>query len=420
MDNLVISRSNHDTVSLKFNIITQSTCPEDAGKESENLLYDTGTHTWYNTLEGFKNPNWRDQVRSHVNATTPLVASSTHVTGSQTFLEREEDRYCYYDISVPTGKTKSLIYGWFAPALFLGQLSDYDETVVNEAAARFYQQASDALTPVKGQVILAELKETVHLLRHPLNGIKRLLKEHSDRSIRAKKPLAGKVGIPQGARGAIRESWLETVFGWLPLARDVQDVVNYLVKRHDSLRQEYQDLRGKSFSETVTETWNPGNAPSAYYNQSYRIVTRVSFECRQVGQVRLAVGDGMSQTARELGLPPTQFIPTLWNIIPYSFVADYFTNIGKVLDAYSVPSSSIAWVSRTCRRMTTSASSGTPSPSWKGNCGQVVVTTKDVVRSAPPNLGLPSFDWDPKFGLKRTLNVVALLDGIVSRHSRPF
>ena len=42
-------------------------------------------------------------------------------------------------------------------------------------------------------------------------------------------------------------------------------------------------------------------------------------------------------------------IPTAWELIPYSFLVDYFTNIGDVLNSWSVRKGDIAWCNQTVR-----------------------------------------------------------------------
>jgi len=51
----------------------------------------------------------------------------------------------------------------------------------------------------------------------------------------------------------------------------------------------------------------------------------------------------MSAAVENFGLNVSNWVPTIWNLIPFSFVADYFSNIGDVVDALSFPSSDLAW-----------------------------------------------------------------------------
>jgi hypothetical protein len=43
------------------------------------------------------------------------------------------------------------------------------------------------------------------------------------------------------------------------------------------------------------------------------------------------------------GFDPLQIIPTAWELLPWSFLIDYFSNIGDVLETAVVSRSNIAW-----------------------------------------------------------------------------
>jgi hypothetical protein len=44
-----------------------------------------------------------------------------------------------------------------------------------------------------------------------------------------------------------------------------------------------------------------------------------------------------------LGFSWESFVPTVWELVPYSFILDYFTNIGDVLSAGLLVQSHLAW-----------------------------------------------------------------------------
>jgi hypothetical protein len=48
-----------------------------------------------------------------------------------------------------------------------------------------------------------------------------------------------------------------------------------------------------------------------------------------------------------LGFRWEDFIPTVWELIPYSFLVDYFTNIGDVLSAWSHQDFGQRWACKT-------------------------------------------------------------------------
>jgi hypothetical protein len=46
------------------------------------------------------------------------------------------------------------------------------------------------------------------------------------------------------------------------------------------------------------------------------------------------------------GVDIHSFVPTVWELIPYTFVLDYFANIGNILQSYSYPRSFVTWVTK--------------------------------------------------------------------------
>jgi hypothetical protein len=54
--------------------------------------------------------------------------------------------------------------------------------------------------------------------------------------------------------------------------------------------------------------------------------------------------DFQSWDHKDLGFTLSEFVPTVWELIPYSFLVDYFTNFGEVVSAVSYPRSNFRWI----------------------------------------------------------------------------
>jgi hypothetical protein len=57
-----------------------------------------------------------------------------------------------------------------------------------------------------------------------------------------------------------------------------------------------------------------------------------------------------SPNTHSYGFSPWEFVPTVWELIPYSFLVDYFTNIGGILSSWSYRFLVNGWTARTIRR----------------------------------------------------------------------
>jgi hypothetical protein len=294
-----------------------------------------------------------------------------------------------------------------------------DQTLKDLALARFYQEAQDKLSPVKGGTILGELHETLGLLRRPLKGIRDLLQRHRERTIKALKRGRGRYPIltPHEVANALRESWLETALGWRPFDRDLSDVIIYLQTQRNRLSQDFIDIYGyaKSKKTNLLSTVAAGNVPSSYFGMVVNRRDVTETKVKIAGQVRVSCDGGNLNTTRDLGIIPDQFFPTLWELIPYSFVADYFANISGVVASFSVPHAAIAWCNRTSRSSRVSEWSGVVAPPWQGSTGSLSITVNSFVRDKlNPGLAYPALHWDPFLSLRRVTNIAALLGGFRS------
>jgi hypothetical protein len=115
------------------------------------------------------------------------------------------------------------------------------------------------------------------------------------------------------------------------------------------------------------------------------------------------------------GFSPEQFLPTAWELVPYSFLIDYFTNIGDIIAGWSSLLVPLKWANKTTRKtnevtrvamsdksLTANFQSGTPAI--------VVGRNTYVVRAKYSGTTVPDFDLRvPSLGSQRWLNIAALI-----------
>lgn len=59
---------------------------------------------------------------------------------------------------------------------------------------------------------------------------------------------------------------------------------------------------------------------------------------------------GIWADAGRLGLHPKDWLPTIYELLPWSFVIDYFVNLNAIIAALSNAFISVDWVSKTTRK----------------------------------------------------------------------
>lgn len=170
---------------------------------------------------------------------------------------------------------------------------DYSKYVTN-AAAKLYSDGFDALT------WLAELKD-----------VRRLWESISDKLLHLK--------VPKNLRG-LSSSWLEYRYGWRQLVNDFKNLNEACAKLKDKRARHSARTGTRQSSSTSTPTSTPGQ----YYDTMEIVTDTVEVSARGC-------------VTADVEVPTFQFnlLQTAWEIIPYSFVIDWFVNVGKTLSAIS-------------------------------------------------------------------------------------
>lgn len=175
-------------------------------------------------------------------------------------------------------------------------LPSMDKKWVQAAAADIYSgNGHDTLT------FIAELASVKRMF---LNLGKRLLRRQFPKT---KKQLAS--------------NWLEGRYGWRPLYGDVV-TLDKVIKTYNERRTRYSSKKGTKQSWTNASTWVTGAGTA----------NQIRFELSD----QIETGQRGCVTA-DIEVPAFQFNPvrTAWEVVPYSFVLDWFVNVGQAISAAS-------------------------------------------------------------------------------------
>lgn len=287
------------------------------------------------------NPRYRDQIAHAQNATTSFSGSRAQgKTGWYTMLVD------YSIVDNATGKTTSTFtgetYGTYNPAVSLDTTDSAGAAVKarvnNRAIRKFLDSCASAQSSFEAGQDIGELKETLESIHRPLNSLKSGMLNY----FAALKRKSRRVNRLSKLEKVIADTYLEFHFGWSPLADDVAS----LIADAQRFRFPLIPVRGQA-SETFLgssrqlSNSNPGYtsvAPSAVTIQSKSVYSR-----RLKGVVRVPTVGGRISLAQSLQLTPKDFIPTVWDLLPYSWMADYFVNVGDILQALSFRFADLAW-----------------------------------------------------------------------------
>lgn len=129
-------------------------------------------------------------------------------------------------------------------------------------------------------------------------------------------------GILNGSRISISDTWLDLQYGWGPILSDIFEAMKSFYKRSNAPRVDYYRTSISSTGSVVVEG---STQASETYAKRRCIIT-----FRQTEKMSLAA---------ELGL--TDPASLVWELLPFSFLADWFIPIGSYLQARSFTTSAV-------------------------------------------------------------------------------
>ena len=388
---------------------------------SVNEIY-RGSNSYTCARTGYNNPNWRSIIKSGGDATTVLVGNNVQVRRAEPLL--------YTAGFVPNPKVGAkdsyteIIRGFFSettqvPSMVSGtSLQSAD----NQALSRAYANLNAVQSQFQGVVFLGELKETLHLLKHPFKGVEDAVKGYL-RDLRSSKSFKQyKEKRSRGNRNSFlttaANAWLETAFGIKPLISDVKDLAEAVLKQKYGIKS--STISGSGYSIASRDDFGYGACgQTGEYKFSYvdRTTRMVRYKGRIDGTATAAYGSAEG-VLNSLGFNLENFVPSLYELIPYSFLVDYFTNLGDLINAGCSSQAGLKFVVRTERTETSRAgvlspySLNTSNPRyWTGNIspGSVLISQSTVSRSSSSKLGMPSLEFSFPGADMHAANILALL-----------
>lgn len=290
--------------------------------------------TWTDTRSGSDNPYWRHQVATRQNATTNFSASrrSLYAPTFQSFMEWKQGPNKNIRRAYMNGSYQGLM---IPTNPLLLTLNDVDL----RARQKFVSVYREKRTAFQGGVFLGELMQTVRMIKNPAQALRRGIDDYYrdvKKRSRRKKSIRDKTKI-------VQDTWLEYTFGWRPLIRDVQDALRLATQHPYAVSEPIEAFEMDESRARVRDAESNGFLSVIRYGKrSNRAMVRYKGACYFVNQP-----PGFPE---QLGLSWSNLAPTIWELIPYSFLVDYFTNIGKVIEGVSTGKIALAWGCRTARQ----------------------------------------------------------------------
>lgn len=170
------------------------------------------------------------------------------------------------------------------------------------------------------------LKQTIEMFRKPLDSSMRLLKK-----MFAKKQLWIKRGLTPVA--ALSAAWLEFRFGWRPLFLDFVKILEELDKTVITFSPETKVARAKEDIQFNGESTLSDTALDGRYSFRRKLLYDIRVTVRAGASYRCSFTGLEEYNRRFLGLRLHDVFTTAWELVPWSWLVDYFLHIGNFLEA---------------------------------------------------------------------------------------
>jgi hypothetical protein len=281
--------------------------------------------------------DWKERIRLQQNATTSLTGDFTSVNGE----DRISWRLIHKNLALPATNndyyTREL-KGYHSPLHSIDVPVIGTSVASNRAAIAFLKKARAVQSEFSSPTFLGELRESLAMIRKPAQGLRNILGNYLGKVKNLKK------AKPKEWKKNLSQTWLESVFGWMPLAsslKDGYDAYSKFMSDHDGEQKLISAIGIEKDNISETHAIQAINGFQA--NQDTIIVDKafVKYYGCIVRRVDSTLRDGLAR----VGFNPQEFIPTAWELLPWSFLFDYFSNIGDVLGADAFVRSDLAWAS---------------------------------------------------------------------------
>lgn len=376
------------------------------------------TRSWANFTNGVKNPYWRSQIKAGQGATTSFDGERVVYATNPFSIEVETQFYGGNPRRVLSTALKtsngdfSLLYPSSSAVFALSTTK-----ANNQAKTAFIRKARKLQTTFQGGIAVGETLRTIRLIANPFKSLRKSAQAYLAR-LKKIGPKTARLSRKR-KREILADTWLEHAFGWLPLLNDIDDAAEALANSRWGQERIWAPVLGVGEDESTSfeadwffSTYATGFTGSTHVSEKVLV--------KYYGSV--GVGSNALSNPRRLGFDPTNWLPTAWELLPYSFLVDYVSNMQHIVDAASFGTSTIRWIAKTVvRDITLKATNWKPVMDVSSDPDIVVVpqrvrpgsssvSNRSVARGPYVGSLVPSLEFSlPSVG--QLLNVTALVVG---------
>lgn len=382
--------------------------------------------------DGEKMPDWKSKTRQGLNATTPFYSDRRKIVSY---------RPCTIslsEISTSGGATVTLRgqSGSIYPDRTINHLTVNSSKARSIALSKLYKKLDSELSRLNSPAVIAEFLDVVRQFGKPFEALVGLTHRRINRLYLEKRGLSGSTVFKQKKFLDIAAAtYLEYSFGLKPLISDTKAAAEALAHwRDESTEEILQKLRSKAVSRgldstsSVTHSVSSSTLSQCFWDYTTKKTTeaRAQYVCGLQGDLRADFGSN-DRLLQLLGFDHGNWVPAAWEAVPWSWLVDYFANVGAILEASVTSSARVSWISLTETSATTNVqvakflewrASGMYQKLTGLDLGPTLGTEfakgirKTVTRSIPASLGIPPlYLQHPLENVGKLTNMAAVLLG---------
>ncbi len=356
----------------------------------------TFNQNWLGLVEKSMGPNFRDwetRLKNHENCITPLKV----VEGKGYQVSPMSFNYVTPSVNVSiTGDPHRLTLSF--PTALPSQFEDPDPLVVDDLANALNTMAGRIHSDFEsfmGIVFVVELRKTIKLLKAPFKELAQLIDKFVDKLLQFLKrnPLVLLGEIVKDVADWISNEWLKFHLAITPLLMDVENILRILrdLVGQSEYKRAFEEME-LNYGDSVSNWVSAGALVDPWFGTNFPIYTRGS----STTKVSLQAAAFATATIRsderklqeKLGFTLRNLPTAIWELIPFSFVVDYFFNVGDFLNSlnFSAGDYNYTWYgirseTEISRQMKVCYPNSTNQ--LQGSCGSINISSHILERRTP-------------------------------------
>lgn len=394
-----------------------------------------GSVVFTNTRTGTKLEDWKGRIRRGEQAATPYYLDATTVVSKRAG-SADLAATIPRPPELPSAGTQAQVFKGFVsrPTPILEHFAPVQGTAEAKALTGLYKKINEEGQRLNTTATIAEFLSVVRQFGKPMDAIVDLSNRRLNRLELARKGLSGSTTFKkQKWAEIVASTYLEYSFGLAPLISDVRGIAEAFArwKYEQTGEQRFRArLVSRAEDENARVYDNPAvldGIPNSWFvwEKSHKVSTKVRVQYSVGMRSNIYADFGSNDRLLELlGFTPRNWIPGLYEAIPWSWLLDYFTNMQDILEAGVTSTAGVTWISKTVSTVTEhqvkhfvrgdATVARISSFGWTGRGtgtgGSYTVRRTTMQRTTPDSLGIPPLIYEHPFdSWKKSLNLAAVL-----------